>query len=435
MILDANLILVYGITFGIVLMTIIYTFVRYLYSKDFTYLSYAFVQFFSLLFIITHSGLFDIPLIYKDFSLVLASVFAVVFALAYSKGKIFPVIKNQKSLFIYTSLLIFIIATAFYHYILFEYLPYTIIYFLLFTTLVFNVKENIYAKAVYVVGWSLVCLIFYFTNIKSLYMAEGFLNLLLLAFAVEALLFTVSISYSYKSLENQNTQYAAMLLHQSKLAKTGQMIGNITHQFRQPLNNISYIFMNIKKAFNKGTLDEIYLNKKYEQATFQLDFLAKTIEDFKNFYEPKKIKSDFKLKDAITTALTIISSDFKKAEVSCILDFQIYEEFEIYGIQNELSQVILIILSNAKDALKNIQNKEIIITVEAIQSDILIKISDNANGIKDINSLFKAYYSSKKDGFGIGLYLAKSIIQESFLGKITGKNLKKGACFTLLLPK
>ena len=418
-------------------MTLVYTFIRFLYSKDLIYLAYSLVQTFSLLFIITYSKLFKLNPIYEDISSVLASLFAIVFSLAYSKGNIFPYVKTQKELFIYTALVVIILSSSFYHYILFEYLPYTIIYFLLFITLVFNKNENFYAKAIYVVGWSLVCLFFYISNIKYLYIQNAYIDLVLIAFVIEALFFSISISYSYKNLQNKNEEYEKKLLWQSKLANTGEMIGNITHQFRQPLNNISYILMNVKKAFYKGKLDEVYIEKKFKQVNTQVEYLSKTIKDFKEFYSPDKHICDFSLKESILRAMSVMSSDLKKNEIDIELIYDVNEDLEIYGISNELSQVILILLSNAKDALSDIQNPRICIEVKSLGAEVEINIIDNANGIKNINKIFQSYYSSKKDGFGIGLHLAKQIIEETFKGKIKAKNLEsnRGAIFTLVLAK
>ena len=106
-----------------------------------------------------------------------------------------------------------------------------------------------------------------------------------------------------------------------------------------------------------------------------------------------------------------------------------------YGISNELSQVLLIILSNAKDELKNIEKPLIKIRTSKTPAEVIIEIEDNAGGIKNINSLFKAYKTSKEEGTGIGLFMAKEIIENTFAGKIEAKNIKKGAIFTLYLPK
>ncbi len=434
---DLNTILSFGITFGILIMTIVYTFIRYIYSKEIIYISYSLMQIFSLCFITVYSKLFDIAIIYQEVSLILASLCAVVFAIAFYEGKFFPVISNYKELIINTVLFNIVILTAFYHYLLFEYLPYTIIYAILFVSVIFNLKQGFKPTIVYVIGWSVLCFILFVLNFKQYYFAQGYMDIVLIAFAIEAMLFTISVSYKYNSLQNQQKDYEEMLVQQSKLAKSGEMIGNITHQFRQPLNNLSYILMNIKKRYKNEKLDEKYFDKKVLQANEQLQFLSKTIDDFKDFYTPSKEKEDFIVKEAIQNSITIISANLKKSNVQLDFEFATNDEVKVYGIKNELSQVVLAILSNANDALKNIENPLISLDVKASNAEVIICIKDNAGGIKNKNleKLFDAYFSTKKEGTGIGLFLAKQIIEESFEGKIEVSNEKDGASFRILIEK
>jgi len=434
---DLNTILSFGITFGILIMTIVYTFIRYIYSKEIIYISYSLMQIFSLCFITVYSKLFDIAIIYQEVSLILASLCAVVFAIAFYEGKFFPVISNYKELIINTVLFNIVILTAFYHYLLFEYLPYTIIYAILFVSVIFNLKQGFKPTIVYVIGWSVLCFILFVLNFKQYYFAQGYMDIVLIAFAIEAMLFTISVSYKYNSLQNQQKDYEEMLVQQSKLAKSGEMIGNITHQFRQPLNNLSYILMNIKKRYKNEKLDEKYFDKKVLQANEQLQFLSKTIDDFKDFYTPSKEKEDFIVKEAIQNSITIISANLKKSNVQLDFEFATNDEVKVYGIKNELSQVVLAILSNANDALKNIENPLISLDVKASNAEVIICIKDNAGGIKhkDLEKLFDAYFSTKKEGTGIGLFLAKQIIEESFEGKIEVSNENDGASFRILIEK
>ncbi|MFW3328836.1 sensor histidine kinase, partial [Aliarcobacter butzleri] len=133
---DINQIIFYGITFGILIMTIAYTLIRYIYSKEIFYISYCFMQIFSLVYIVAYSKLYQISYFVQEFSLVLASIFAVIFAVNYYEGKFLPKVSNYKELILNTFLLNVVILTAFYHYILFEYLPYTIIYAILFISII-----------------------------------------------------------------------------------------------------------------------------------------------------------------------------------------------------------------------------------------------------------------------------------------------------------
>ena len=434
---DFQMVLTFGITFGILIMTIFYTFIQYLYSKELIYLSYALMQLFSLLYIVSYSQLFFVNELIKEIALVGATLSAVVFAVGFYEGRYFPTINTQKELIINTILLNVVILTSFYHYMLFEYLPYTVIYAILFISVIFNLKMGFKPTLIYVLGWSLFCIILFISDFKSYYIEQGFLDIVLVAFAIEAVLFTISVAYQYSSLKNENKDYEQMLFQQTKLAKSGEMIANITHQFRQPLNNIAYILMNVKKRFENDRLDSDYFEKKFVQANDQLQFMSKTIDDFKEFYKPSKIKEDFYVKEALQNAITILSANIKKSNIDLNFNFDANEDIKVHGIKNELSQVILALVSNAIEALKSIEEPYISLYVTANDAEVTIKVKDNAQGIKDedLEKIFDPYFSTKKSGTGLGLYLVKMIIDESFQGTIEVENKTQGAQFTLRFEK
>jgi signal transduction histidine kinase len=395
------------------------------------------MQIFSLGFIVLYSNLFYDFIVLQDIFLVLASFSAIVFALSFYQGNFFPNITNTKELIINTILLNVVILTSFYHYILFEYLPYTIIYTILFLSVIFNIKDGFKPTIAYVIGWSILCFLLFVFDFKHIYIQNNSIDIVLVAFAIEAILFTVSVSYKYGSLKQQTENYEDMLLQKSKMAQSGEMIANITHQFRQPLNNISYILINIKKRFENKKLDDLYFNKKVEQINEQLQFLSMTIDDFKKFYTPSKEKENFVLKDAIHSSITVLSGEFKKRNIALDIEYKINDDVKVYGIQNELSQVILSILSNASDALKDIEYPKIDITIDATDAEIIISIANNGKHIekKNISKIFEPYFSTKKEGTGIGLYLSKLIITRSFDGDLKVENTQDGVKFTLTFDK
>ncbi|MDN5114854.1 sensor histidine kinase [Aliarcobacter butzleri] len=434
---DINQIIFYGITFGILMMTIAYTLIRYIYSKEIFYISYCFMQIFSLLYIVAYSKLYQISYWVQEFSLVLASIFAVIFAVNYYEGKFLPKVSNYKELILNTFLLNVVILTAFYHYILFEYLPYTIIYAILFISIIFNLKQGFKPTLIYVIGWSVFCIVLFIFDFKNRYIGLGYFDLVLVVFALEAMLFTISIAYKYNDLKKQNKEFEKMVLQQSKFVKSGEMIANITHQFRQPLNNISYILINLKKRFESEKLDKIFFDKKVNQANEQVSFLSKTIDDFKEFYLQEKEKDDFLVKDSIQNALTILNPDLQKDNINLNLKFETFEDIKIFGVKNELSQVILSLVSNSIDALKNRYNPKISINVVSSSAEVIIEILDNAGGIKakNLKKIFEPYFSTKEEGTGIGLYLSKIIIEESFGGKLQVQNIKDGVKFSIFIEK
>lgn len=395
------------------------------------------MQIFSLIYILAYSNLFEISNLIKEISLVLASLFALFFAINYYDGKFLPKIRNYKELFFNTFLFNIVILTAFYHYILFEYLPYTIVYAILFISIVFNLKQGFKPTLFYVVGWSVFCIILFIFDFKDFYIQQNYFDLVLIVFAIEAMLFTISVAYKYNDLKRQNKEFEKLILQQSKFVKSGEMIANITHQFRQPLNNISYILINLKTRFENNRLDKEFFDRKINQANEQLNFLSKTIDDFKEFYIQDKQKEIFLVKDAIFNAISILSADLKKHNIKLDLEFKTFEDIKVFGVKHELSQVVLSIVLNSIDILKNIENPEIFIKVSSSSAEVIIDIVDNGGGvkIKNLKKIFDPYFSTKKDGTGIGLYLSKIIIEDSFLGKLEVENEKDGAKFSIFIEK
>lgn len=418
-------------------MTILYTFIRYIYSKETFYISYCLMQIFSLFYIVLYGNLFELNRLYMEISVVFATISAVIFSINYFDGRFLPKIENFKQLLVNTLLVNIVILTSFYHYTLFEYLPYTVVYSILFFSIIFNIKGGFKPTFIYVIGWSIFCFLLFVFDFKNYYVQRGFTDIVLVVFSIEAILFTISLSYKYSNLKDEKTEYENMLFQQSKLAKSGEMIANITHQFRQPLNNLSYILLNLKKRYDKESLEKEYFDKKINQANEQIEYLSKTINDFKEFYFPEKNREIFLIKDSIENALSIISADLKKYNIQCNTIFNTFEDIKIFGIKNELSQVILAILSNSIDALKDIEKPIINIEISTNSAEVIINLSDNGKGIPKqiIKNIFDAYYTTKETGTGLGLYLVKQIIEKSFQGKIEVKNLKEGCCFSLFIEK
>ncbi len=232
-----------------------------------------------------------------------------------------------------------------------------------------------------------------------------------------------------------NRQKDQQMIEQSRLAQMGEMISMIAHQWRQPLSAIGSISaaLELKSKLNK--LDNNMVLKQANNISRNVQHLSSTINDFRDFFKPLKMKKDISFDDAIISALNIVGSSIENKSITIVKSLHSKECFSTYS--NELKQVILNLLKNAEDILieKNIQDP--IITI--ITKDNCLSIKDNGGGIPEgiITKIFDPYFSTKpeKNGTGLGLYMSKTIIEEHCGGKLSVANDEDGAVFTIELKQ
>ncbi len=188
--------------------------------------------------------------------------------------------------------------------------------------------------------------------------------------------------------------------------------------------------------------------KSYDRIGKYVNFLNTTIEDFRNFFQKNSVKVEFNILDVINSSISIIDSSYKNNSIEIYIEAS-KDEFIIKNLKTEFAQVILNILTNAKDALKKKDPKEKIVKIEVYteQKNDVVKIYDNAGGIQNeiLHKIFDPYFTTKhkSQGTGIGLYMSKQIIEKHMNGYLSAKNEifikgnKKyfGACFRIDLPK
>ena len=239
-----------------------------------------------------------------------------------------------------------------------------------------------------------------------------------------------------------------LMAEQTKLAAMGEMLGNIAHQWRQPLNIISMSSSNLKLKNDIGELCSSTLSESLSLILRTTNHLSDTIDTFNDFLKKDKEKSFFNVNENIKNSISLVDSFFKNFNIDIILELE--EGIFINSLANEFSQAFINILNNAKDAIVlNLKDNEyglIKIKTKKIDNFIEISILDNAKGIeKDIlNKIFEPYFTTKHkyQGTGLGLYMTRKIINSSMGGEITVQNKKfvhnqkkyEGAEFKIKIP-
>jgi len=219
-----------------------------------------------------------------------------------------------------------------------------------------------------------------------------------------------------------------VLFHQTKMAAMGEMIGNIAHQWRQPLSLITSLASGIKLKNELGVLNSLEekdsLNKIIETA----NYLSNTVDDFRYFFSPNKEKTRVNTKELFQKVFNLLDSEFRTKNIQIIKNI---EEIYSYTYENELIQVMINIINNAKDELLKNENYEyryILIDLYKEDQNIIIKIKDNAGGISEsiIDRIFEPYFTTKhrSQGTGIGLYMSEEIIVKHLKGDILVSNVE-----------
>ena len=238
---------------------------------------------------------------------------------------------------------------------------------------------------------------------------------------------------------SKNREKDRILIQQNKLAAMGEMLGNIAHQWRQPLNNVSLILQFLRDNYKNKEVSEEKLDKFMNKANKHIEYMSETIDDFRNFYKPSKIQNKFFVNESIDTLLYMVKNQYESENIKINFEF---EKIEITNYENELKQALLNILNNAKDALVSKKLTEkfdafINISLYKNEEKMKLEISNNGGNINEeiLYKIFEPYFTTKFEtqGTGIGLYMTKSIIETNMKGKIEVQNISDGVKFTITL--
>jgi PAS domain S-box-containing protein len=233
----------------------------------------------------------------------------------------------------------------------------------------------------------------------------------------------------------KNREKDFLLIQQSRQAAMGEMIGNIAHQWRQPLTTVSLLVQNLGETYQHGNFSEQFLDQTIQHAMQVIQYMSQTIDDFRNFFKPDKDKTEFLLVDAIQKTLSFVEPSMRYHDINIVVEAA--DNLTVKGYPNEYSQVLLNILSNAKDVFleREIANPAIIIKALRRKNRTIVTLTDNAGGIPEeiMGRIFEPYFTTKElgKGTGVGLYMSKTIVEKHMGGKLSAKNIQGGAEFRI----
>ncbi len=243
-----------------------------------------------------------------------------------------------------------------------------------------------------------------------------------------------------KQLTLENEHKEKLLFDQAKMVQMGEMIGNIAHQWRQPLSMITLTASGTAFQQEIGTLQVDDIPFKMKTIMDSANYLSDTIDTFKNFLKEKKELREIILQDSIEKALKLTHAALQHNYIELIDNIKDTQPIRLQMIAGEMEQVIINIINNAKDILIEKQINDPWIKLELIQDEenITISIEDNGGGIPNeiLPLIFNEYFTTKNqsNGTGLGLYMSHKIIENSFSGKLYVENTNNGALFIIKLP-
>lgn len=278
------------------------------------------------------------------------------------------------------------------------------------------------------------------SNLEKTYKLILLLLIFLYLSILLALYFLISRSIAEKDSLNKIIKKDKQLLEQMKLAQMGEMIGNIAHQWRQPLSTISTAASGLKMKHEFDMLEKDDIPEFTDTIVTNTKYLSETIDTFRDFIKEEKETKEIVIQERIDETLKIVRASLENSHIKLINKIDYENPIKVELVAEELAQVLINILNNAKDVILQRKIEDGTITVNLIKTNknFKITIEDNAKGIeKDVlPKIFDPYFTTKHQfhGTGLGLYMSKIIVEKHLFGQLEVENTKEGAKFTITIP-
>ncbi len=247
------------------------------------------------------------------------------------------------------------------------------------------------------------------------------------------------LKFELQQEKDRNQKLREKLVQKSILEGIGESVAHIAHQLKQPLNGLSILSQRVKKEFLRGSLDIKKLDEIMDKESELIKNMSLIIDDFRELFRVNSEGCKFSLYDSLESLCRLAEIELGKFNIKLVKNYSnLNRVISVFGKRNELIQAMLVIINNSKDAI--VANKvmgEITISAFEIDDIVMLSISDNGGGIdcEIIDKIFDSKFSTKSDGMGIGLYLSKSIIENSFGGILSVESFDGNSTFFIQLNR
>lgn len=446
----------WGIFAGLIFALIIYNLSIFKSLKETVYLSYVLHGLFALIFQFSTNGIFYQLELYENlkifnsiswFSAEFTMLFLIIFSMLFFNTKKFLPKINKILLFLAfsTTMIILIFIYSFFY-------PEIIIYtrnimkffaiivflFLIFVGF-FAVKTQLIGAKYYLIGQGAFFATFIYQQIGGLINNETTIFSIYsnaLGMLLDIIFLSLALSQRISLLKNEKEKNEKLLISQSSFTAIGKTIGNLSHQWKIPISQLGIFITRMESILWKNNISKNNeLNPIISDMRKSLDFMNESIKEFNTFYSQSNNKIKFNCDEEISFIIDLLSA--KTLYIGAKINRNIDKTIEITTYKNAFLNIVLILIDNALDIFKERNIKHGIINIEILEleNNLQITINDNGGGISiyPIEKIFDIFISEKNDGSGLGLPMAKILINDRLNGTINVTNENNGACFKILI--
>jgi len=423
-----------GFYFGILTAVALFNFQWYTLTKEKSYLYYAVFKCLMILLILQVTKI----IVINQFILILNTTVLLVALFLFSKEllglkddfKAFNRIINSMILIVVLS---FLYTASSGDYSIFDQ-PYSLVLSPLVVLGYFVYRSGFKPAIYFVASWSVALMLVGLNdlNVREIVSFYPSIPFGLIGHLVESVVLSYAIFLKTHLIIKEKEEQCEVLIHQSKLVALGQMLENIAHQWRQPLNRVSAFMVNMQVYISNKYKNEEYLIETLNQSQLQVEYMSNTLNDFTNFNNQTKEKEEFLISSVIDEVHNIIGQTLTNNNI--LFETKLEEDFPLYSYQSELTQVILNLIQNAQDELiKRASNNP---TIKVVVHKNSISVQDNVGGIdaEVVNHIFDPYFTTKdkSSSSGLGLYMSKMILEKSFNADIEIKQSEQCTSFNII---